>query len=97
MEHLIKDQVDLTIEAIERKSSKTRSISCDDLLFAEPLVASIWSVITKSPMNIDQNKKLSQDIFDFAQEFVSPLSSSGSSTQQSLVLLFINHWFVTPI
>ena len=73
MEHLIKDQVDLTIEAIERKSSKVKSISCDDLLFAEPLVASIWSVITKSPMNIDQNKKLSQDIFDFAQEFVSPL------------------------
>ena len=73
MEHLIKDQVDLTIEAIERKSSKVKSISCDDLLFAEPLVASIWSVITKSPMKIDQNKKLSQDIYDFAQEFLSPL------------------------
>ena len=73
MEHLVKDQVDLTIEAIERKSSKTRSISSDDFLFGEPLVASIWSVITKSPMNIEQNKKLSQNIYDFAQEFLSPL------------------------
>ena len=73
MEHLIKDQVDLTIEAIERKSSKTRSISSDDFLFGEPLVASIWSVITKSPMNIEQNKKLSQNIYGFAQEFLSPL------------------------
>ena len=73
MEHLVKDQVDLTIEAIEMKSSKTRSISSDDFLFGEPLVASIWSVITKSPMNIEQNKKLSQNIYDFAQEFLSPL------------------------
>ena len=72
-EHLVKDQVDLTIKAIERKSSKTRSISSDDFLFGEPLVASIWSVITKSPMNIEQNKKLSQNIYDFAQEFLSPL------------------------
>ena len=77
MEHLIQDQVDLTIEAIETKFSKTgSSISSDDLLFAEPLVACIWSVITKSPMDLDQNKKLSKDIYDFAQEFVSPLAQA---------------------
>ena len=69
---IIKDEIDLMIEKLDGNFIN-RSISINILPLPEGLVSCLWRLITHDVLEENDLKELTKNIFDFAQEFLSPL------------------------
>ena len=69
---VIKDEIDLMIEKLD-DGFINRSISLDNVPLTQGLVSCLWRLITQDVLEEKDLKEFTENIFDFAQEFLSPL------------------------
>ena len=72
MDQMMLDPINLMIEKID-SGYIHRSVSVDDVPLTEALVSCLWRGITQDVLEERDLKNFTENIFDFAQEYVSPL------------------------
>lgn len=90
IEQIIQDQVNLTIDTIDQHFINA-STTIDNLPLTEPLVSCLWKIISQQDfLEKNQLKELSKNVFEMAEEFVSPLVQVA---QHDRSLLFLTESF----